>query len=218
MSTTKKRPADGDPDTRTWEGWSLFGPRDKNSKHACKLCAQQITYSNTTSSFKKHLKTKHAAHWEEFQARKDDITSTQAAVPPSAPTLLDLLDPVKIELRTAATKSLVKSLEKDIVRFIVGDIRPFYAVEGIPFLTPSFFSFSFLSFSFLFLPFRNLKSFARRRILPAGDSRTPEAPKAIVRSQLRERAGYARFFRRRKLCTHPPLLLVFLNSFLSIGA
>lgn len=156
MSTTKKRPADIDADARTWEGWSLFGPRDKNNKHACKLCSQQITYSNTTSSFKKHLKTKHAAHWEEFQARKDEIAKTQAAAPSSTPSILDLLDPVKIELRTAATKSLVKSLEQDIVRFIVGDIRPFHAVEGalilsslsLPFLHPFL---SFLSLIILFI-------------------------------------------------------------------
>lgn len=130
MSTIKKRPSEGNTDPRAWEGWVLFGPRDKDGKHKCKLCSQQITYSNSTSSFKNHLKRKHPDHWEEFQDKKAEIFKTQSEVLASRPTILDLLDPVKVELRNTATKTLVRALEQDIVRFIVGDIRPFHAVEG----------------------------------------------------------------------------------------
>lgn len=138
MSTAKRR-AEAEPDNprTTWGGWVLFGPRDKNGKHACKLCNCLITYSNSTSSFQKHLAKHHAAHWEEFKVKKEQIVRSTGPDPVQHLSIVDLLDPKKIAEKKEASTALVKSLEKGIVRFIVGDVRPFSAVEGAPRFAPS---------------------------------------------------------------------------------
>ena len=137
MANKTKR-ADTPEGSRTWAGWALFSPRNKDGKHACKLCQKLITYSNSTSSFKKHLQKKHSSHWDELKEKKDEIAAAAAAhsVPSSSPSILELLDPSKIQIRKEATNRLVKPLQQDLVRFIVGDVRPFHAVEGT-FLSPA---------------------------------------------------------------------------------
>jgi hypothetical protein len=128
---------DGLADGRTWYGWSLFGPRDKEGKHACKLCQQRITYSNSTTSFKKHLTKRHPAEWDLVKARKGELEASQQLnaeiASPSTLSVAELLNPKAVEAQKAASKQLIKSMEADIVRFIIGDVRPFNAVEGTRF-------------------------------------------------------------------------------------
>jgi hypothetical protein len=131
-----KRPAaeQADSANRTWVGWALFGPRDNHGKHSCKICQKQISYNNSTSSFKKHIKTNHPSQWDELREKKEEIRKASAflAASPSSPSpsILSLLDPDKIESRNLASKRFLKLMQGDLVRFIVGDVRPFHAVEG----------------------------------------------------------------------------------------
>jgi hypothetical protein len=134
MSGTKRKSSET-KDNRSWIGWTLFSKRDANGKHACKICGDEYTYSNSTASFKKHLKKEHGETWSELQKNKEVAAELARDADPST-TILDFIDPSKIAKRKEASKALVKSLEKDLVRFIVGDIRPFHSVEGanFPFL------------------------------------------------------------------------------------
>jgi hypothetical protein len=121
-----KRPPD-------WIGWRLFGPRLPDSTQQCLTCAKALTYNNTTANFKKHLEKKHKALWDELQ-REEAPLAKKARVfhilAPDQPSLGDFFDPIKAAERSEANKRLVALLEKDTVRFICADLRPYSAVEG----------------------------------------------------------------------------------------
>lgn len=129
-----KRPSEDTGSKKAWFGWTLFEPRDSEGKHTCKICRQKIKYSNSTSNFKAHFESKHPAQWAEAKEKKQeiqrlaDLQSEGLAL--SSPSILEFLDPAKIEQKSEASKNFVKSIEKDLVAFLVGDIRPFNAVEG----------------------------------------------------------------------------------------
>ncbi len=136
-----KRPAEDTGSKAAWFGWSLFEPRDSESKHACKICRQKIKYSNSTSNFKAHYESKHPDQWTEAKEKKDEILRVAAlereGIALKGPSIIDFLDPSKIDQKNEASKNFVKSMEKDLVIFLVGDIRPFHAVEGpLPSLCP----------------------------------------------------------------------------------
>jgi len=128
-----KRPAE-ESSRATWFGWKLFGPRDPDAKHACKICGQKIKYSNSTSTFKSHYESKHPEQWAEAKEKKEDIERVSAleeeGTARTAPSILDFLSPDKIQQKAEASRAFVKSMEKDLVTFLVGDVRPFSAVEG----------------------------------------------------------------------------------------
>jgi len=131
-----KRPSQESSGKATWFGWKLFEPRDAEGKHSCKICHQKIKYNNTTANLKSHYELKHRDQWAEAKEKKDEIVRMadleQEGLSLKAPSILEFLDPSKIEQKIEASKKLIKSMEQDLVTFIVGDIRPFHAVEGPP--------------------------------------------------------------------------------------
>ena len=141
------------PERVPWAGWKLFSKRSKDGTHVClvpvdtsgKLCGEVVKYSNTTTNFKNHLSLHHKAVWEELLKSVSDVESAEATLPTmtSPPleagqsSMLHFYDPLKASQISAANAYLVRRLERETVRFIAGDLRPFSAVEGPPHFTAS---------------------------------------------------------------------------------
>ena len=116
-----------------WPGWRLFSDRAADGSHSCVVevegrpCGQKLTYNNTTANFKNHLTHKHPTLAKELE--EDGAEVEKSATPSSSLDLplSDYFDPVKAEERKKASKKLVRAIEKDTVRFVAGDLRPYSA-------------------------------------------------------------------------------------------
>ena len=143
--------------TEPWPGWRLFSERNS---HKCLLpheggviCGEILTYRNTTSNFKSHLKRAHPAVASELKAKKDRLNEFSMALsspsPPGQSKISDFFDPGKARAAEIMHKKYVDRLEHAIVEFVAGDISPFHSVEGscISFLS-FFFTLAFYSHYF----------------------------------------------------------------------
>jgi hypothetical protein len=131
-----KRPVE---EPKQWLGWKFYSARDATGKAKCLvtdgagICGAELTYSTTTHNFKKHLERKHKQIFMALEAEELDAHPAPALVLPSRtqPSISDYYDPLKIKESITANSHLIKRLEREVVRFIAGDLRPFSAVEGL---------------------------------------------------------------------------------------
>jgi hypothetical protein len=131
----------GAVERKPWAGWKWFGVRDKDGQKKCLcrvgdgLCGAVLTYSNTTHNFKKHLAHQHPEIYqsvkEEGEADAASPAPAPALAPPGQATLNDFYDPSKLKEYQEASTHLIQRIERELVRFIAGDLRPFSAVEGL---------------------------------------------------------------------------------------
>ena len=161
-----------------WPGWKLFSQRDAHGKQKCLVvntsgrpCGQELTYHSTTANFKKHLAAVHPSISkeldEEIESLEKKARTLPSAQPPDQSRLSDFFDPLKVNERVKANAVLIKALEKDAVRFVCQDLRPFSAVEGAPRALPPLSHLSAPLFLILVLT-----SLFRRR-LQAGHAERP---------------------------------------------